>query len=361
MSELQEKYKYNPFTKYSNELESVIFEKGYNENIANMIRLSFPIMIEHYGHEYKDTLLDVLKDVDIVIPEDGETMYDVVQKYTPKNIEHRSQVSAVNNGELKKAAGVYHSAPILEIKDGKVVLIGKSEFIGIAEISDKLEQLATFVHENGHGFKSNKNSMNLLEDENGNQILITRNGISVTYSKVYIENGIIVVEDIQENNIGLEEGINTYDENCIMNRILSLPINEIPENCQQLRNSLILPDSETEYSSSGYVQETLCADKLITKCKLASNIRQDQFIGTSTCELKYDSIAKNPENTWKVLNSRIDKSVKDTYARYQHIFEPNWFEEHKSEIIGNLQNIHTMLDETSQCQNTSILQNSLNE
>lgn len=362
MSELQEKYKYNPFSKYSDELESVISEKGYTANIANMLRLSFPIMIEHYGHEYKDILFDALKDIDIVIPENGETMYDIVQKYTPSNIDRRSQISAVNDSELKRAAGVHFLNPILEIVDGKVVLVGKSQVVAVAENSNnKLDELASFVHESGHGFKSNKNSINLLEDEDGNQILITRSGISVVYSKVYIENGIIVIEDIQENNIGLEEGLNTYDENCIMNKILSLPSNEIPEGCQQLRNSLTLPDSETEYASAGYVQETLCADKLLTKCKLEQNIRQDQFIGTSSCESKYDSLTVTPENTWKNLNSKIDTSVKHTYARYQHMFDPQWFEEHKSEIIGNLQDIHYMLNETSQGQNTITLQSSLDE
>ena len=38
---LQEKYKYNPFSKYGEELEEIISEKQYDVDIAEMLRLSF--------------------------------------------------------------------------------------------------------------------------------------------------------------------------------------------------------------------------------------------------------------------------------------------------------------------------------
>lgn len=356
MQNLQEKYKYTLFLEYSNELESIISKKAYSTDIANMLRLSFPVMIEYYGHEYKNVLFNVLKEINIEIPEDDKNMYDIVQKYTPPNIETKSQVSAVNDGELKRASGVHFSTPIFEIIDGKVTLVGKSEVVSVKKESDTLDTLATFVHELSHAFKSSQNSMNLLNDKDGNQILATRSGISVVYSKVYIENGTIVIDVIQEKNIGLEEGINTYDENNIINKILSLPTNEIPDSCQELKNSLKLLDSETEYASKGYVQETLCADKLLTKCKLGQAIRQDQFIGSNNCEQIYNSIVESPQNTWQNLNSKIDLSVKHTYDRYKNIFNPNWFEEHKAEIIGNLQDIHSMLDECTKNEKAILLE-----
>ena len=78
MQNLQEKYKYTPFLEYSDELESIISEKAYSTDIANMLRLSFPVMIEYYGHEYKNVLFNVLKEVNIEIPEDDKNMYDIV-------------------------------------------------------------------------------------------------------------------------------------------------------------------------------------------------------------------------------------------------------------------------------------------
>lgn len=58
-----------------------------------------------------------------------------------------------------------------------------------------------------------------------------------------------------------------------MNRILSLQISEIPETCKGLKEKLILPEGKNSYSSPGYCQETLCADKLLNKCKLRDTIR----------------------------------------------------------------------------------------
>ncbi len=356
METLQQKNIYNPFLKYGNELEAIISEKQYTTDIANMLRLSFPVMIEYYGHEYKDIFFDVLKKIDIKIPENGENMYDILQKYILHNIKHKSQVCAVNDAELKRASGVHSLMPIFKIVNGKAVLIGRSEVVSIRKNEkNTLYTLATFVHELSHAFKSNQNSINLFQDKDGNQILVIRNGISVIYSKVYIEDGTIVIDDIQQNNLGLEEGINTYDENNIINKILSLPRSQIPNSCKELYNSLQLPASKTEYTSAGYIQETLCAKKLLTKCSMTPIVRQDQFIGTNNCEQKYNSITNNPLNTWQNLNSKIDLSVKHTYDRYNYPLPAmlqKWLKEHYDEIIGNLQDIHSMLDECSKNENS---------
>lgn len=127
-----------------------------------------------------------------------------------------------------------------------------------------------------------------------------------------------------------------------------MPTNEIPDSCMELRNSLQLPASKANYTSSGYVQETLCANKLLTKCNLEQAVRQDQFIGTANCEQKYNVLTTNQQNTWQNLNLKIDTSVRHTYARFQNMFNPGWFEEHKAEIVGNLQDIHSMLDECAE-------------
>lgn len=345
MQTLQEKYRYNPFLQYGNELETIISEKEYDADIADMLRLSFPIMVEYYGHEYKDILFDVLRQVSIEMPKDNENMYDIVTRHTPANIEKKSKISAVGDGELKRAAGVHSASPIFSVENGEIRLVGKSEVVSVLGSSNKLETIATFIHELSHAFKSNQNSMNLIQNENGENILITRSGISVVYSSVYMKNGKVVVEDVKENNVGLEEGINTYDENNIMNRILTLPISEIPVSCKRLRESLVLPEGKDTYISGGYRQETICADKLLTKCKLGQTVRQDQFIGTNNCEQRYNSIVASPQNSWKILNSKVDTAVQHTYDRYQHMFDFGWLEEHKSEIIRNLQDIHFLLDE----------------
>lgn len=348
MGELQEKYRYNPFFKYGKQLENIISKKQYNPKLANMLRLSFPIMIEYYGHEYSNILFETLQKISIDIPENGETMFDIVQKHTPTNIEKRSKANNVNKGELRRASGVHSVNPLLKIVDGKIELIGKSEIVSIKTSPNPLNNLATFVHELSHAFKSNRNSMSLLQNRDGKQILVNRSGISVTYSIVYIENEKIIIEDIKEKNLGLEEGINTLDENNIINKILTLSKDDIPIECHPLKDSLVLPNSKSEYISDGYRQETLCADKLMKKCKLENIVRQDQFIGTSKSENAYNEIALNTENNWKSLNAGIDTSVKHTYARFQHIGNKNWFQEHKDEIIANLQNVHNMLNESAQ-------------
>lgn len=342
---MQEKYKYNPFLQYNEQLETIISAKNYDADIADMLRLSFPVMIEYYGHDYKDIFFDMLKRISIEIPAENENMYDIVNRHTPKNIENRSTITAVSDGELKRASGVHLVLPVFSIVDDQIHLVNQVEIVSILRSSNKLSALANFIHELSHAFKSNKNCLTLSQNENGENVLTARNGISFVYSNVYIENGKIIIEDFQESNIGLEEGINTYDENNIINRILSLSIDIIPESCKPLKKSLILPPGKTSYISDAYRQETICADKLLNQCKLMQFIRQDQFMGTSSCEQRYNSIVTGPQNSWEILNSKLDLSLKHTYDRFKHIFDPEWYESHKVEIIENLQSIHTLLNE----------------
>lgn len=139
MQTLQEKYRYNPFLQYGSELETVISEKEYDSDIADMLRLSFPIMVEYYGHEYKDILFNVLRQVNIEMPKDNENMYDIVLKNTPANIEKRSKITAVSDGELKRASGVHSASPIFSVENGKICLIGKSEVVSILCSTNKLD------------------------------------------------------------------------------------------------------------------------------------------------------------------------------------------------------------------------------
>ena len=140
MPSLQQKYRYNPFLKYSDELETVISEKEYDADIANMLRLSFPVMIEYYGHEYKDVLFNVLRKINIEKPLENETMYDIVQKNTPLNLKRKEQIRAVSDNELKRATGVHFSIPMLQMKGGKVILNGKSDFVSIQTSDNKSAQ-----------------------------------------------------------------------------------------------------------------------------------------------------------------------------------------------------------------------------
>ena len=53
---IQDKYKYNPYAQYGNELENIIEQKQWDTDISKMLKLAFPIMVEHYGYEYKDII-----------------------------------------------------------------------------------------------------------------------------------------------------------------------------------------------------------------------------------------------------------------------------------------------------------------
>mgnify|MGYP001625486791 CR=1 FL=1 len=46
--------------------------------------------------------------------------------------------------------------------------------------------------------------------------------------------------------------------------------------------------------------------------------------------------------------------------KYKHLFNLEWFEEHKVEIIGNLQDIHSMLDKCIEKENEVILKKWIN-
>lgn len=345
MKDFIKQYSYNPFSQYGKRIEDIISQKAYDSEIADMLRLSFPIMIEYYGHEYANSFFSTLKEFNFVMLEDNESTYDIIKKYTPNNITRASDEDSLGKTQLEMSSGVCTSFPLLEIKDGKISMVGKTSLIVIKNNPSKLDLLACFVHELSHALKSTQNAMNLIKDENGNLVLASRSGLSVSYSIVTFENGIFKLDDYKEINTGLEEGINSYDETSIINRILSFPQSRMPSYCYPLRSYLKLPPNQKEYVDLAYSQEALCAHKLIKECNFEKVLRYDQIVGTCKSEKIYDSMPLSPENNWKSLNTRLDLSVSQTYDMYLHLGNSTWLQDHQAEIIDNLLQIHNMLDE----------------
>ena len=348
MEDFIKQYSYNPFSQYGERLDTVLSQKACDSETTDMLRLSFPLMIEYYGHEYADSFFSTLKEFNFVILGNKDSTYDAIKKYTPNNIIRTSDEDAVGKTQLELSSGICSALPILEIKDGKISIAGKNSVIIIKRSSSQLDTLACFVHELSHALKSTQNAMNLLEDENGNLILASRSGLSVSYSRISFENGIFILDDYKEINTGLEEGINSYDETNIINRILSFPRSSIPPYCYPLRDSLKLPPNQKEYVDLTYSQEALCAHKLIKKCNFERVLRHDQIFGTCRSEKIYNSMPLSPDNNWRTLNASLDLSVSQTYDMFMHLGSSTLLQDYKAKIIDNLQRIHNMLDECAE-------------
>ena len=123
---------YNVYKEYGQNIEEIINQKGYQGNMANIVRLSIPNIIEYYGHQYSDIILNILENVPIYECNSTENMYDLVKR------EEEIQVIELDNGvisedDYKRASGINWSEPVFDIEDGKVNLIGKKGFIGISD------------------------------------------------------------------------------------------------------------------------------------------------------------------------------------------------------------------------------------
>lgn len=341
MSGFRDEISVNYYTKYDKEIQSIIDENGYGQNISLKLKALVPVMIQYYGEDYKDVIFSTLRETKIIETKDNQTIYDVEKENSDPNIIKTGDV-AVNDGELKRAAGVYFSEPILEIgEDGKVVLQGRKSIIVYRKMNDMpTSEFAYFTHEVGHAIKSNINEFKIEESEEGEQFLITRCGLSVDKSKVYAQQGKFMLETIYERNVGLEEGINCYEEESIVNMALwdrQSNRHMIPEDVLAYLDSFTLPEGQKGYESKGYGIQKVIAENLMKRDKTKTFIRRAQIDDTLSASKEYNQLFKDGIDHWKELNEATDESVRIMYDKYANAFNiGKWLEENSQKEKDNI-------------------------
>ncbi|MEG2322020.1 MAG: hypothetical protein RSB71_00825 [Bacilli bacterium] len=174
-------------------IDEISKKYNYSKSLKTILLEIIPVMIKYYGNE--NLIFKALEDTPILLCDNNETIYDLMLKHMIID-----DNTIVKKGDYMRASGVYCSDSIIE--NNKI--IGIKRFVGIKSVDGINKK--TLVHELGHLFKSYFKTFEISND-----ILIERSGLVET--KYKLENNKKTV--ISETGVGLEEGINCYDEDNI--------------------------------------------------------------------------------------------------------------------------------------------------
>ena len=274
-----------------NFINKLVEAKGYDEELKRALLETIPVMIKHYGEEYEMLILEAISSCDIYQCKFGETMYDVHAKYSKQNIENDV---VVKESTLKIASGVHHSEPEIIYTENGYEVVNVARVVAISSQADLSGDFGkrTLIHELGHLVKGYQNEYVIVGDK-----LFERTGfISREYQLSIDEFGNVQKNLLMEKNVGLEEGLNSYDEATIFSMI-----------------------SGKERKYDGYVPEATIAERLHETLGLKSEIIASQFTGDfSIIKEKYNSASE--VDNFDELSMFVEESVKLNYEMHENIF-----------------------------------------
>lgn len=180
---------------------------GYNEELTETLGKIIPAFIAHFGQEYEQLVLDAIESCEIHIKAKNEDTTEYLKKFFPGSEEEKipGQVGAF-----------YKSEPVEEdntISSKRLIYVKSDDFK-----NEKL--LSTLVHEMGHLIKSYNNEYTIVNGK-----IVQRVGISTCDIDKDEETG--KYSNGKETYIGIEEAINCYDEEKIMNILLGKEFTDV--------------------------------------------------------------------------------------------------------------------------------------
>lgn len=185
--------------------DEVVKKFNYPQYLSLLLNKIFDSLVEYYGKENKDQIFASFYNTEVIVS-DGNIYDDLIKEGFEVD-----KYSIIQPEILKKSLGNYYSEPVLihtsngyDIKRvNRVVIILKNE--------NKKEFLITLIHELSHMVKSFPHEFEI----NGNRLL-RRSGL-IKREEELTYDGSIHIHLATEKGIGLEEGLNTLEEEEIMN------------------------------------------------------------------------------------------------------------------------------------------------
>lgn len=199
--------------------DSVFLDKlkskyNYDNKTIKALSLVIPEIINYYGEDYSNVILDAIFNCEIIACNSHETISKVLKDRRLTKFIGSSPVSEI---DIKRAESVY-------VPNIKVVYDEESNSYNISDIDrviitshtfnyDSLKGLEVLTHALCHLIKSYNNEITI--DEN---FLIIRSGISYEKRKIVFDNEIFL-EFVEDYGKALEEGFNLYDTEMIVSSV----------------------------------------------------------------------------------------------------------------------------------------------
>ncbi len=246
-------------------IETLQNKFNYDEKTTRAIKKIFPSIIKYYGKEYEDIIKNSLKETRIISCNSHETINILVNKLTKININNEKSLIKEN---LNSTSGIYLSIPIIKYDMLlKTYVIEKTDRYIILSHTYNLDSargLAALTHNICHLIKSYKNEYSL-----NNNILTKKIGISRETYIIETREEQIYMELLKDENVGLEEGFTSLDEEEILKLILN-------DNYETF-------DYDNTKKIAICLKQKLSLKKSIEEAEINSNI--DTFINTYSIEL----------------------------------------------------------------------------
>jgi hypothetical protein len=290
--------------------EEIKNKYGYTEELAEDIALTAESCINYMGQDYTNIILEAINSCKYSMAKKGynddgtyfiENVYDVAKR---DNMLDESENDIVSEGDLKRASGVYIYITRLTYQNNeyKIDRVDRSIIIGSSFAPGTANYYSALAHETMHLIKAYSREHTIENNQ-----LRTRFGLGYADYNLSQKDGKVVKTKTKEIGVGIEEGINTYDELCLMRQFY-----------------------DSNYEVYGYANLRIVGGFLMDNIGLAPQIRLAQVTG-NTDEIR-NIIDANMGIGYEEYLKRLDESVALEYERFAEILDP----EKCDEVLGRL-------------------------
>ena len=190
---------------------------NYDNKTIKALSLVIPSVINYYGEEYEETILNSIFNCEIIPCKKNETIQGILNK---RKLTSFTGSSFCIDIDRKRAESVYiPNIKIIYNEENNTYEIKKIDRIIVTSHTfnyDSLKGLEILTHVICHLVKSYKNE--IVIDEN---IVTIRSGLSYEKRKIINDGSNIFLELIEDYGKALEEGFNLYDSEVIVSSIYS--------------------------------------------------------------------------------------------------------------------------------------------
>ena len=270
-------------------VQNIITKYHYDGSLAEFLPKLYTEFVNYFGRDKEPIIYEALLNTEII------TCHNIYSALNERGLLEKRADNIVQDGDLKRAAGVYHSLPIINydpttntysIKDIKrIVAINTEDF-------SSSYSKTVLIHELSHLIKSYYAEYNLNGD-----ILTTRSGLITSKEQLSIKNDTLVKTPILEESVGLEEGLTSVIE-------------------EDIAKILVNPD----YKVSGYGVVNAIARLLTDKYNLKEALLNAQVLNEKESIISlFDELLPD---LYAKLSSVSDKLYQLSLKMFSEIFDP---------------------------------------
>ena len=193
--------------------KEIIEKYNYDSALAEFLEQVYNELINYFGEEQRTIIHEAFLNCPIV----NENCYTALK--SRGFLDNISGKSLVNDGDLKRASGVYASNPqiIYNSNTNSYEILEVKRVVAIGDLKLNYEYIrAAIIHEIAHLVKGYYGEYSI----NGN-ILTEKCGLIERKYELSSDGGNVLKTNISETGVGLEEGLNSMVEEDIARKIIN--------------------------------------------------------------------------------------------------------------------------------------------